>query len=84
LNFNSLAQSKSSEIITDHPLISKSAFLVPVNDIQFEVGFEYQKQKFYKNNFIEEHENLILGNTQIRNGLSEAIELRIGAEYFIG
>lgn len=83
-NFNSLAQSKSSEIITDRPLISKSAFLVPVNDIQFEFGFEYQRQKIYKNNFTEEHENLILGNTQIRHGLSEVVELRIGAEYFSG
>lgn len=84
LNFDSQAQSKSSEIITDRPLISKSVFLVPVNDIQFEFGFEYQRQKIYKNNFTEEHENLILGNTQIRHGLSEVVELRIGAEYFTG
>lgn len=84
LNFNSLAQNKSSEIVTDRPLFSKSAFLVPLNDIQIEFGFEYQKQKVYKNNFTEDHENLILGNTQIRHGLSEAVELSIGAEYFSG
>jgi hypothetical protein len=72
------------EIVTDQPLFSKSAFLVPLNDIQIEFGFEYQKQKVYKNNFTENHENLILGNTQIRHGLSEAVELRIGAEYFSG
>jgi hypothetical protein len=79
-----LAQRLYTELITDRPDKTESAVVVPSNVFQIESGFIFQKQKYSENNFDIENENLLIGSTLFRYGVSELIEMRFGAEYFSG
>lgn len=78
------AQGRIPPLTTDRPDQTESAQVVPLNSIQVEIGFLFQKQSFTENNVKIENQNLILGSTLVRYGLSESVELRFGAEYFSG
>ena len=49
-----------------------------------ELGFSYQKQKYSDGPLNIENNNLYLGSTLLRYGLTSKIELRFGGEYFSG
>ena len=78
------AQRLYTELITDRPDKTESAVVVPFNAFQIESGFLFQKQKYSENNVDVENENLLIGSTLVRYGVSELFELRFGAEYFSG
>ncbi|HOI30622.1 MAG TPA: transporter [Melioribacteraceae bacterium] len=78
------AQGSIPPLSTDRPDQTESAQVVPLNSIQIEIGFLFQKQSLIENNVRIENQNLILGSTLVRYGLSESVELRFGAEYFSG
>lgn len=79
-----LAQDGKRPLATDRPDQTESAQVVPLNSFQIEIGFLFQKQSHTENNVAIENQNLILGSTLARYGLSESVELRFGAEYFSG
>lgn len=77
------AQNKN-ELITDRPDQTESAVVVPIHTFQIEFGFLFQKQRYSKNSVEIENENLLIGSTLVRYGLSELFEFRFGGEYFSG
>lgn len=77
------AQSKHP-LVTDRPDQTESSVVVPLNTFQIESGFLFQKQRYSKDSIDIENENLLIGSTLIRYGVSELFELRFGAEYFSG
>ncbi len=78
--FDSEAQN-IQELVTDRPDVTESAIVVPVNSVQVETGFNFQKQKFTQNLQGTEVDNLTFASTLIRYGINEKIELRFGGEY---
>lgn len=81
LSITNINAQNHSLIITDRPIRSQSSTVIPFNSFQIEFGFEYQKLEQHENSITTDYNNLILGNTIIKHGLSQNIELRIGAEY---
>lgn len=79
-----IAQSEIPELVTDRPDQTESALVVPIDFIQIEMGFLYQQQKYFEGTINVENNNLILGSTLFRYGVSSKIELRFGGEYFSG
>lgn len=78
------AQSEIPELVTDRPDQTESASIVPIDFLQIEMGFSYQKQKFTDGLINVENNNLVLGSTLLRYGVSPRIEFRLGGEYFSG
>lgn len=78
--FSSKAQNVQ-EIVTDRPDITESAIVVPLNSIQIETGFNFQKQKFILDAQNIEVDNLTFASTLVRYGINDKIELRFGGEY---
>jgi len=79
-----IAQTETPELVTDRPDQTESASIVPIDFLQIEMGFLYQQQKFTDGLINVENNNLILGSTLLRYGISPSIELRLGGEYFSG
>jgi hypothetical protein len=69
----------SQELVTDRPDQTESAVTVPLNSLQIETGFAYEK--FKENNISVE--NYSIAGTLFRYGLFENVELRIGTGYLI-
>ena len=80
LNTKNFAQ-EIPELITDRPGQANTASIVPIDFLQIEMGFLYQRQKFSDGNINVENDNLILGSTLLRLGISPKIEFRFGGEY---
>ncbi len=79
-----IAQTEIPELVTDRPDQTESTNIVPVDFIQMEMGFLYQHQKYSDGIINIENNNLILGSTLLRYGVSSRTELRFGGEYFYG
>ncbi len=75
-------------IITDRPDVTESAFTIPKKHIQIETGTVYSNNKFNVTaefndtliNFIQTEEFLNLPGFLARYGLSNSVELRLGAQ----
>lgn len=78
------AQSEIPKLVTDRPDQTESTSIVPIDFIQIEMGFLYQQQKYSEEIVNIENDNLILGSTLLRYGVSSSIEFRFGGEYFYG
>ncbi|PKL82804.1 MAG: hypothetical protein CVV24_08265 [Ignavibacteriae bacterium HGW-Ignavibacteriae-3] len=78
------AQSENQGLVTDRPDQTESPLVVPLDAVQIELGFVYQKQKYSQGMNSLENDNLSLGSTLIRYGVSPNFELRFGGEYFTG
>jgi len=83
-HISSLHAQKVPELIADRPHQTASAVVVPTDALQIETGFIFQKQKFSDGSTTFENDNLTLGTTLIRYGVSSNFELRFGGEYFAG
>jgi len=79
-----IAQSEIPELVTDRPDNTESASVVPIDFTQIEMGFLYQQQKYSEGAINIENNNLILGSTLLRYGISSKVELRFGGEYLLG
>lgn len=69
----------SQSLVTDRPDQTESALTVPRNSIQIESGFIYEKlneDEIYTNNYS-------IAGTLLRYGLTDILELRLGAAYLI-
>lgn len=71
-------------LITDRPDQTKSPNVVPIDFVQIETGFVYQKQKYTERTTTYENDNLIFARTLCRYGVNSFAELRFGGEYFYG
>ena len=80
----SIAQSVIPKLVTDRPDQTESASIVPIDFLQIEMGFSYQQQKFTDGLIKVENNNLVLGGTLLRYGVSPRIEFCLGGEYFSG
>jgi len=76
------AQSEIPDMVTDRPDQTESASIVPIDFLQIELGFSYQKQKYSEGLLNIENDNLYLGSTLLRYGFNSNIEIRFGGEYF--
>jgi hypothetical protein len=76
-----MAQELIPELVTDRPDQTESAITVPNDYFQIEVGFLYQKEKYFDGLVNIENDNLIFGSTLLRYGINSRIELRFGGEY---
>lgn len=77
----SLAQIQ--DLVTDRPDQTESSLIVPVNSLQIETGFSYEKDKFKEDGFDIENENLILASTLFRYGINDMFEFRFSGNYVI-
>ena len=80
---NIFAQSEIPELVTDRPDITDSPIVLPIDYFQIETGFVFEKQKFIESSVEIEKNNLILGSTLLRYGISKDWEFRFGWEYLI-
>ena len=78
------AQSEIPELVTDRPDNTDSPIVLPIDYFQIETGFLFEKQKFLESGITIEKNNLILGSTLLRCGVSTNWEFRFGGEYFLG
>lgn len=72
------------ELITDRPVKTESAIVIPLDFVQIETGFVYQRQKYSEGSNTFENDNLYLASTLVRYGVNSFLELRFGGEYFFG
>lgn len=78
------AQQETPDLITDRPDLTDSPIVLPADFFQIETGFVYEKQKFVLEKSNTENDNLILGSTLLRYGISSNWEFRFGGEYLVG
>lgn len=78
------AQSDVHELVTDRPDLTDSPIVLPVDFFQIESGVVYERQRFNDGSSNIEIENLTLGSTLFRYGISNNFEFRFGGEYLIG
>ncbi|HCA42653.1 MAG TPA: hypothetical protein DEP28_05295 [Bacteroidetes bacterium] len=86
LALNTLKSQTVTEIITDRPDATESAFTIPVYKLQIEGGFEYSRNKEtveYLLNSTQERSdiNIKTPTLLLRYGLNDITELRAGIEY---
>ena len=83
-----LSSQELPDIITDRPYVTESSFTVPKKSIQIESGFSYTKNEYtgdvyfndslVKSSFTDEY--IVTPSILARYGLSNKIELRLGAQ----
>lgn len=71
------------DLVTDRPDQTESALIVPINSLQIETGFSFEKDKFKEDGIDIEIENLILASTLFRYGISDMFEFRFSGDYLI-
>ena len=71
------------DLVTDRPDQTESALVVPVNSLQIETGFSFEKDKFKDDGIDIENENLILASTLFRYGINDMFEFRLSGNYVI-
>ncbi|MCX6174459.1 MAG: transporter [Ignavibacteriales bacterium] len=82
-SYGIIAQSEIPELVTDRPDNTDSPIVLPIDYFQIETGFLFEKQKFLESGLTIEKNNLILGSTLLRCGVSTNWEFRFGGEYII-
>ncbi len=69
--------SKVSELVTDRPDKTESSVAVPLRSVQIETGFSYT----FDSQILSDKTNIGYGETLIRYGLFEGMELRFAMDY---